>query len=156
MLDTKLAKAGAFPGFLFRSLPCIDALPEEHGWLLKLLQHQDRQLGEHRLLQDLIVQANDGVALSDILDRLYDSLRSFIPFDRIGLALLESNGAVLRARWGRSESPLICLKPGYSAPLAGSSLQRIVQTGLPRILNDQGDHLRAYPGSASTALMLEE
>jgi transcriptional regulator with GAF, ATPase, and Fis domain len=108
------------------------------------------------LLQNLIVQANSGVELSEVLNRVYKSFRSLIPFDRIGLALLERNGAVLRARWGRSESTRICLKPGYAASIEGSSLRTIIETGQPRILNDLEDHLKAHPNSAATALMVEE
>src|SRR5271157_3251107 len=142
MIDAGLAKVGASASILSGSLVGADPLPEECRWLQKLVQHQDRRLEEFRLLQDLIVQANSGVDLSEILNRVYESFRPLIPFDRIGLAFLESRGAILRARWGRSESSHICLKPGYSASMEGSSLQRVIETGLPRILNDLEDHLR--------------
>jgi len=156
MIDDELAEAGAFVSILSGSLVCADTPRGEFRWLRKAIQHRDRRLEEFRLLQDLVAQANCGMDLSEILNRVYESFPPFIPFDRIGLALLESSGAVLRARWGRSKSSHICLKPGYSASMEGSSLQRIIKTGLPRILNDLEDHLRTHPNSASTALMVRE
>jgi diguanylate cyclase (GGDEF)-like protein len=155
-IDTKPAEAESAISALFGRLLTGDTLPSGFRRLKRLVEDQDRRLEEYRLLQDLIMQANSGVSLSDILDRVYESFRPLIPFDRIGLALLEQNGSVVRARWGRSESTCIRMKPGYAATMQGSSLRRIIETGLPRILNDLEGHLRAHPNSASTALMIEE
>ena len=65
MVDAELAEAGASASVLSGSLVCADTLPREFRWFQKLVQHQDRRLEEYRLLQDLIVQANSGVALSE-------------------------------------------------------------------------------------------
>src|SRR5271157_476380 len=127
MMDAKLVKVETFGNILYKSLACGATLPTEFKWLLKLIRHQNRRLEEFRLLLDLIAQTNTGVSLAEILDRVYESFRPFIPFDRIGLALLESSGAVLRAHWGRSEAAHICLKPSFSAPMEGSSLQSIIE-----------------------------
>ena len=154
--DVEQAEAKTSDSILSESLLCADTLPEEFTFLQKLVQHQDRRLEEYHLLQKLILQANVGVDLSEILNRVYASFRPLIPFDRIGIALLENNSSVLRARWARSESSTIRLKPGYSACMEGSSLRRIIETGLPRILNDLEDHLRVHPNSSSTALIVEE
>ena len=78
--------ASMLTGYLQRA----DALPREFEWLGKLVRYQDRRIEEYRLLQDLIVQANSGMELSDILNRVYESFRPIIPFDRIGLALLRA------------------------------------------------------------------
>jgi len=48
------------------------------------------------------------------------------------------------------------LKEGYTAPIAGSSLERIILSGRPRILNDLEQYAREHPDSESTQLILKE
>jgi diguanylate cyclase (GGDEF)-like protein len=99
---------------------------------------------------------NEGLALEDVLELVYESFFSLIPYDRIGLALLEKEGSIVRARWARSEATEIRLGQGYSAPLAGSSLEAVLHTGRPRILNDLEAYLAAHPRSDSTRLIVAE
>lgn len=116
---------------------------------------QDR-LGELETLIGVTEQVNAGLLLEEVCDHVYRSFRSIIPYDRIGLSLLEKDDTVLRARWARSEAPEMTLKVGFTAPMKGSSLQRILETGEPRILNDLEAYLRAHPQSTSTALVVAE
>ena len=62
----------------------------------------------------------------------------------------------MRAFWARSEANQIKLPLGYSAGLAGSSLEVIIRTGRPRILNDLKAYLEDHPDSDSTRLIVEE
>src|SRR5271157_2289650 len=55
-----------------------------------------------------------------------------------------------------ARSKQACFQGENREPGITGSLQRVIETGLPRILNDLEDHLRAHPNSASTALMVEE
>ncbi len=48
------------------------------------------------------------------------------------------------------------LQSGYEAPLAGSTLQQIIDTGKPRIINDLEAYYRAKPQSENTDLILRE
>jgi diguanylate cyclase (GGDEF)-like protein len=124
--------------------------------LLGLSQTLENRFTEQRLLNQVTEQANAGLLLDEILNELYTSFRGLIPYDRIGLALLEDDGRLLRARWGRSDANCIYLKTGFSASMQGSSLKTILHTGKPRILNDLEDYLRAHPDSKSTALVVKE
>jgi hypothetical protein len=107
-------------------------------------------------LQAITASINTGLLLEEVLDRVYQDFREYIPYDRIGCALIDPDGKLLRARWARADYPEIRLDKGYFAPLEGSSLQSIIDTGKPRILNDLVEYLRVKPGSESTSLMVAE
>ncbi|MBN1963239.1 MAG: GAF domain-containing sensor histidine kinase [Anaerolineae bacterium] len=99
---------------------------------------------------------NAGLLLDDIMSRFYDDFRAVIPYDRIGLSLIEDDGESVRARWANTDYPGVHLAVGYSSPLAGSSLQQIIETGKPRIINDLGAYLRSKPNSESSRLIFDE
>ncbi len=111
---------------------------------------------ELKALLQITEKINAGKVLDEVLDYAYGSLRAIIPYSRIGFSLLEENGALLRAYWARSESPLIKIGKGYSAGMRGSSLEKVLQTGKPRILNDLEGYLKDHPGSKSTRDIVEE
>ena len=113
------------------------------------------RLGVFETLSRIGEEVNSGLLLNDVLDSVYDSFRSTIPYDRIGVAFLEDDGLV-RARWARTDAGEPRLGRGYSAPLAGSSLERVLATGEARILGDLEAYLEEHPGSKSTRLVVEE
>src|SRR5271157_947391 len=103
MIDAGLAKVGASASILSGSLVGADPLPEECRWLQKLVQHQDRRLEEFRLLQDLIVQANSGVDLSEILawfkSWVFQVTVRAVPMPRRWKFFLSSDRWPARRRW---------------------------------------------------------
>jgi len=122
------------------------------GLLMALGQH----LAEMRQLLQITAEINAGLTLDEVLDRVYDGFRRLIPYDRIGVALVDEAGLMVRSRWARSEAGPLRLKTGFTAPLAGSSLAAIIATGQPRILNDLEAYLNDHPDSASTRLIVAE
>jgi len=116
----------------------------------------EARLTRARKLADVIEQLNRGLTLADVLDHIFDGFRGIIPFDRIGCALIEADGLTARSVWARSEASHLELGVDYTAPLAGSSLQTIIDTGEPRILNDLEAYLVEHPESASTAKIVAE
>lgn len=124
--------------------------------LAELAAALNRRSERAAMLARIAQRINEGLVLEEVLNLVYDSFFSLIPYDRIGLALLEDGGKVVRARWARSEASEIRLALGYTAPLAGSSLEDVLRTGRPRILNDLEAYLAAHPGSHSTRLIVEE
>jgi signal transduction histidine kinase len=124
--------------------------------LAKLGEELKQTSGVQRALLEVTARINSGRVLDEVLDHIYASFRSLIPYDRIGLGLLEEGGATVTSVWDRSDSPNIKLGKGYSAPLAGSSLEKLLASGQPRILNDLPDYLAHHPGSAATRLIVEE
>ncbi len=116
----------------------------------------EARLKEIDTLSKVTEKINAGLVLDDVLNYVYESFWPIIPYDRIGFSLLEQNGTVVRVRWARSDAPDIKITNGYSAPLKGSSLERILETGQPRILNDLRNYLSEHPASESTRLIVEE
>ncbi len=127
------------------------------GEALQALAHElDRRRAELQKLDQITARINAGLLLDDILDNVYEDFRSLIPYNRIGFSLIDETGGTVTARWARSDQPEIHLTRGYSAPLAGSSLQQIIETGEPRIINDLVAYLQAKPQSESTRLIVAE
>ena len=131
----------------------LDRLGRE---LQELAHGLERRFAEFQALNRMNQELNSGLLLEEVLERVYSSFRRVIPYDRIGFALLEDEGRTLRAHWAKMEYSYPVLVKGFSAPMAGSSLASILETGRPRIINDLEAHLKARPGSTSTRLMLQE
>lgn len=124
--------------------------------LQKLAASLAAKFHEVSKLAHVAEQVNAGLVLDDVLDKAYDAFQSLIPYDRIGLALLEDRGRIVRARWSRSDSVKAELRRGYAARMAGSSLEAIIRSGRPRILNNLEEYLAEHPESQSTRLILAE
>ncbi len=148
-----LADSVAWPDSRGASLPTVyDRFLREVQDLVGRLRQRD---GEFLKLARITEHVNRGNTLEQVLDNLYEEARCVIPYDRIGFSLIDRDRGVVVERWARSDRPL-SLGIGYEAPLAGSSLQQIVETGQPRIINDVEAYLRAKPSSKSTLLIERE
>lgn len=123
--------------------------------LAHILEIRYQQL--HKLAT-LTADINAGLLLDNILEKVYHNFLEFIPYNRIGFSLLEETpaGMIVKAYWAKSDQPAIKLSKGYSAPLAGSSLQTIIDTGEPRIIKDLEAYLQQKPQSDSTRLIVAE
>ena len=133
---------------------------DEIGQLGQALQELAKELAnricEQQKLDQITAHINAGLLLEDILQKVYDNFHDLIPYERIGFALIENEGRTVRAHWASSTKPTIELQGGYEAPMAGSSLESIIQTGRPRILNDLVQYLKEKPTSDSTRLIVAE
>ena len=133
-----------------------DEFSELGNSLRKLAESLKAQSEQAEELAKITQRVNEGLLIEEVLDHVYENFFSLIPYDRIGLSLLEDGKAVVRAHWVRSEATQIKLPLGYSANLAGSSLERIIETGRPRILNDLVAYLERHPESDSTRRIVDE
>ena len=116
----------------------------------------DRRLLESEHVGRITTQINQGLLLDEILDKVFESFQGVIPYNRIGFSLIGDEGTSVVARWARSDLEKVNLGAGFRAPLAGSSLQGILETGRPRIINDLEAYLAGKPESEATRLIVEE
>ena len=133
-----------------------DEMSELGEALRDLAQALKEQAEQSSMLARITEKINEGLVIDEVLDQIYENFFSLIPYDRIGLGLLEEDETLVRAVWARSEAPEIKLPLGYSAGLAGSSLEEIIRTGRPRIINDLEAYLEQHPYSESTKMIVQE
>lgn len=133
-----------------------EAIRQSHAALESALGAVSRAKAEADLLNSITERVNSGWELREILDYVYEAFSPVIPYDRIGFAEVEADGRHVRSCWAKSRTGVLRLAADYRAPLAGSSLATIIESGTARILNDLEEHLRAHPASTSTRLLLAE
>lgn len=110
----------------------------------------------HKDLLAITTDLNRGATLDQVLNRFYDGFKAHVPYDRIGVTVISEDSKMVRSIWARSEYEHLYLGLGYQSELAGSTLETIIETGKPRILNDLTEYLKEHPTSHSTILILKE
>lgn len=133
-----------------------DTIGELARGLLNLSSFIDERFRELHALLKLTNEINMGWLLDDVMVRTYYLLQPILPFDRLSVALIDADGRKVRARWARADYPEIWLRPGFSGPMNGSSLEEIISSAEPRIIGDLPAYLERHPQSVSTRLMVSE
>jgi len=124
--------------------------------LNELALELERKLNEAIKVREVSEEITAGLFLDDVLNRIFISFRQLIPYNRIGCALLSNDNKIATAYWAKSDISSVKIKIGFSAAMEGSSLQNILETGRPRILNDLEAYLAEHPSSHPTKLITEE
>lgn len=111
-------------------------------------------------LRAVLDEINDRVAAAEsvpaLIDFVRESTRDFSPCDRVSVAFLEDDGRRVVSYCTRADYQPILLGDGYAEDLAGSSLQRITDTGQIRQIDDLAAYAQAHPDSRSSALLVRE
>lgn len=112
---------------------------------------------QERLILDTV---NHKVAAADSLDAVmnfyFDSIRKVGPCDRIGLAFVQEDGTRLVSHWNRATYEPLHLEKDYAYGLLDSSLESVLESGAPRIIDDLEEYLHQHPNSRATKLVVEE
>jgi diguanylate cyclase (GGDEF)-like protein len=124
--------------------------------LANLSRELETKSSELKALLTVTEMISSGLILDQVLEGVFEAFKSIIPYDRIGLALIEPDGRTVRQRWVRSNSHNLRIPPGYCSKLEGSSLQQILQTRHPRVMSNLATYLEQHPDSDSTRRIVEE
>ena len=107
----------------------VPELTEFESELAKLAIILDSRFSQFSSICDITTDISKGGLLEDVLSRIYDSFQQIIPYDRIGCALLTDDLKQLHSIWAKTNYPSqVQLSVGYTAPLAGSSLELIMNS----------------------------
>lgn len=96
---------------------------------------------------------NEGFHYKDILDSIFSSLDGIIPFDRIGIALLNGDSTI-RLFWVKAKMPIKWLDENYFEALEESILMEVVNSGEVLIINDLKKYYVGNPHHKSAKLLL--
>ncbi len=97
---------------------------------------------------------NEGSSIDTILDSIYTSFRTFLDYDRIGIALLDNQGKIFSYAVRSKKSTF--LNPGYAVNVSETSLYHVIKNKKPRIIDQYTNYLESVPQSKSTPLILKE
>ncbi len=95
-------------------------------------------------------------SLNDLADFLFEGTRSLIPCDRIGLAFVDESGRRLFSHYARAEYQPLLLTKGYAGDLRGGSLEHVIRSGEPRIIDDLEAYAAERPSSHASRLLVRE
>jgi hypothetical protein len=84
-----------------------------------------------------------------ILNFIFETLLDKIPYDRMGVALIDDDYHAMTLRWVRSRMPTAYLVPGSTMSLVGTDTIKRLVDGLPRVISDlpfyYDNHLKSEP-----------
>ncbi len=91
----------------------------------------------------------EGPSLVHCCDFLFDTFQDVIPFDRIGVSLIDKESKTITLKWARAKNTPLEPYPEYRGPVS-KGLKEIITEGKPRILNDLVAYLKENPNSEAT------
>ncbi|MCM8783847.1 MAG: HD domain-containing protein [Candidatus Omnitrophica bacterium] len=83
---------------------------------------------------NMLSRLHSKTTFNHILEFIYQNFKEYIPFERVGLALLDEEGECINNRKIISEKPL--LYRGYEIPYSETELDEVIHTGIPRVINN--------------------
>lgn len=109
---------------------------------------------EEDAVYEILEQVNLGKTLDEVFESIYVGLQKIVPHNRLGIALIdESSGKLVQVKTKSDRK--ILLDNGFSANIAGSSLENILKLGEARLIDDFQEILAKRP-TPWTKLMVRE
>lgn len=149
---------------IYRGLRTLGAKEEKPkivaGRSSPLMREVDSSFAALRRMVGVIGAISQGNSFADTLRLIFDSFRSSIPYDYIGVASFQGySGTRLIAFQGVSDGSFSGLPSrllGLTAELGDTSLGAILESGQPRVINDLEAHAAKRPPREYTRIILEE
>lgn len=124
--------------------------------LKELSAYLQKQSERSQSLYKIMVECNLNLQLIDVLNHIYESFQEHLPYDRISLALLESDRNKLKLHWSRANYDKPELIPGLSIPMTDRSLHTLIDLNEMLIIDDLNTHLQMYAESRLAQAIFKE
>lgn len=111
---------------------------------------------EKNILRGINQRVAKGMHLDEILDFIFEETSKILPLDRLDVAFLDDDNTRLVLYYTKTSYNKLHLLKGYSSDIQGGSIQVVLHTGYPSIINDLATHLSSHPKSESAQLLLKE
>ncbi len=108
------------------------------------------------ILFKITEKVNQNINLEDVWNHIYNTVKQIIPYSRLRVTRILDNNKTVRTCWQKTDSDVVIIKKGFETNLEGSSLEEIIESGKPRIINDLKEYYKVHPHSETTKLVLEE
>ena len=110
-----------------------------------------------KIFNSIHYKLNQGQYSEDILDSLFKSLDKIIPFDRIGVAILDDDGNTIRVIWVKSKHEIKHLIQNHPFRITDDQLvQEIIQRSSPVIINNLYELAKKHPESEFLQLAIKD
>ncbi|MBN2196326.1 MAG: GAF domain-containing sensor histidine kinase [Polyangiaceae bacterium] len=116
----------------------------------------DPTLTEQRALDAVNARIAARRSTEEILDFLFDHTSPLCPGDRLSVAFAEDAGQRLVSYHTVARYAPLALDRGFAGDLRGSSLERVLMTGVVRIIDDLARYLVEHPASRATRMLVAE
>lgn len=127
------------------------------GKSLKALSaYLQKQSERSQSLYKIMVECNLNLQLIDVLNHIYESFQEHLPYDRISLALLESDRNKLKLHWSRASYDKPELISGLSIPMTDRSLHTLIDLNEMLIIDDLNTHLQMHAESRLAQAIFKE
>lgn len=110
-----------------------------------------------KIFNSIHYKLNKGQYSEEILDSLFKSLDKIIPFDRIGVAILDDDGNTIRVIWVKSKHEIKHLIQNRPFRITEDHLvQEIINKSSPVIINNLQELAKNYPDSEFLNLAIKD
>lgn len=103
----------------------------------------------------LVQIISGGSTFDETLDFVFHSFQEHLPYNRIGIGLIDSINNSMFCQAVHSDNPTV-LQSGYTCLVKDTTVMGVIASGKPRIIENLREYLKERPHSKSSKLLLQE